>query len=85
MALASETEIRCMNELCGRFGRAVRRKRVEQGWSQEELAARADLNRSYVGEIERGVVMPSLGTIRKLSDALQITLSQLMADCEYLS
>lgn len=74
-----------MSELCGRFGRAVRRKRIEHGWSQEELAARSDLNRSYVGEIERGAVMPSIGTVYKLSDALRTTLSQLMADCERAS
>ena len=36
------------------FGITVRRLREERGWSQEQLAGHADLNRSYVGEIERG-------------------------------
>ena len=48
--------------LVERFGIAVRRQREAQGWSQELLAERADLNRSYVGEIERGRVIPSLVT-----------------------
>ena len=38
-----------------RFGRAVRRLRQQRGWSQEVLAARAELNRSYMGEIELNV------------------------------
>ena len=36
-----------------RFGRVVRRTREDHCWSQEQLAGRADLNRSYLGEIER--------------------------------
>lgn len=52
------------------FGIAVRRQREVQGWSQELLAERADLNRSYVGEIERGRVIPSLVTLEKLALAL---------------
>ncbi len=52
------------------FGIAVRRQRDALGWSQELLAERADLNRSYVGEIERGRVIPSLVTIEKLAQAL---------------
>jgi transcriptional regulator with XRE-family HTH domain len=44
-----------------------------QGWSQERLAEHADLNRSYIGEIERGVVIASLLTVEKLAGALQVT------------
>lgn len=55
------------------FGIAVRRQREAQGWSQELLAERADLNRSYVGEIERGRVIPSLVTIDKLAQALGLS------------
>jgi XRE family transcriptional regulator, regulator of sulfur utilization len=52
------------------FGIAVRRQRDALDWSQELLAERADLNRSYVGEIERGRVIPSLVTIEKLAQAM---------------
>ena len=43
-----------MNGVNDRFSCVVRQLRHERGWSQEHLAERANLNRSYVGEIERG-------------------------------
>jgi transcriptional regulator with XRE-family HTH domain len=54
----------------------VRRLREAQGWSQERLAEHANLNRSYIGEIERGVVIASLLTVEKLAGALQVTPSE---------
>ena len=71
-----------MGEIHQRFGLAVRRRRELHGWSQEELAGLADLNRSYLGEVERGAVVPSLLTAAKLADALQVALSALIACCE---
>jgi len=68
-----------------RFGQAVRRLREAQRWSQEELAAQAGLNRSYLGEIERAAVMPSLATAAKLAQALAVPLSSLIARCEQAS
>jgi len=60
------------------FGLGVRRLREAQGWSQERLAEHANLNRSYIGEIERGVVIASLLTVEKLAGALQVTPSELL-------
>ena len=60
------------------FGAGVRRLREAQGWSQERLAEYANLNRSYIGEIERGVVIASLLTVEKLAAALQVTPSELL-------
>jgi transcriptional regulator with XRE-family HTH domain len=71
-----------MTELIQGFGIAVRQFRETHGWSQEALAERADLNRSYLGEVERGRVIPSLATAQKLALALGIPLSQLLAHCE---
>lgn len=65
-----------------RFGHAVREARRREGWSQEQLAEAADLNRSYVGEIERGVVTPSLTTAEKIAAALRLRLSTLVSHCE---
>ena len=73
-----------MSELCHCFGIAIRQARDTHCWSQETLAERADLNRSYVGEIERGKVIPSLVTVDKLALALSISMSQLMMRCEEL-
>jgi len=65
-----------------RFGRRVRELREARGWSQERLAGRAELNRSYMGEVERAAVMPSLATAAKLARALDIPLSTLLSQCE---
>jgi transcriptional regulator with XRE-family HTH domain len=59
--------------LNSRFGLCVRKLRKAKGWTQEILAEHADLNRSYVGEIERGSVVSSLYTIIKLARALNKT------------
>ncbi len=68
--------------LIKQFGLAVRQLREGQGWSQERLAEAADLNRSFIGEIERGAATPSLLTIEKLAGALGIGLAGLMERCE---
>ena len=71
-----------MSELCNAFGQVVRRLRESRQWSQENLAEKADLNRSYVGEVERGKVIPSLNTMDKLATALEISLPELLRECE---
>ncbi len=64
------------------FGLTVRHLREQHGWSQEVLAERADLNRSYVGELERGKAIPSVLTLKKLAGALDLSLTNLMAHTE---
>lgn len=65
-----------------KFGRGLRRYRLLKSMSQEQLAAEAKLNRSYLGEIERGEVSPSLAIIEKLAAALELTASALLAHAE---
>lgn len=67
-----------MSTLVKGFGIAVRQSREAQGWSQERLAEHSDLNRSYVGEIERGSVIASLATVEKLAGALGVAASGLV-------
>ena len=74
-----------MNQIVSSFGTTVRQLREQRGWSQEGLAERADLNRSYIGELERGQAIPSLLTLKKLSLALGVSLSQLMAHTERIA
>jgi XRE family transcriptional regulator, regulator of sulfur utilization len=64
------------------FSMVLRQLREERGWSQEQLAERADLNRSYLGEVERGSAVPSIVTVSKLAGALDIRLSSMIARCE---
>ena len=70
------------DSLADRFGSLVRQLRESRGWSQEELAEHAELNRGYVGEIERGGAMPSLATIDKLAIAFRLNPSVLIARIE---
>ena len=65
-----------------RFGPVIRQLRDSRGWSQEHLAGLANLNRSYMGEIERSAAMPSLATAEKLAHALGVPLSELISRCE---
>ena len=66
------------------FSLVLRQLREERGWSQEQLAERADLNRSYLGEVERGRAVPSIVTVSKLAGALNIRLSSMIARCEHI-
>ena len=63
-----------------RFGKAVRRRRRELDFSQEELAERAELHRTYISDIERGERNPSLENIEKLAKALDISVARLFTD-----
>lgn len=60
------------------FGSAVRRRRTNQGFSQETLAERAGVHRTYVGGVERGERNVSLVNILALADALKLSPSALM-------
>lgn len=55
------------------FGKAVRERRLQIGISQEELASRAQVERSHMGKIERGEHMPNFVLILRLANALQIS------------
>ena len=61
------------------FGRKVRKIRKEQGLSQEALAARANLDRSYMGHIERGEKNVTLTKIYQVSDALGVSPKELFS------
>ncbi|SPE33047.1 Transcriptional regulator, Xre family (fragment) [Burkholderiales bacterium] len=71
-----------MGRVSERFGAVIRQQREARGWSQERLAGQAELNRSYMGEIERAAAMPSLATAAKLARALEVPLSHLISWCE---
>ncbi|VUW80479.1 Transcriptional regulator ClgR [Bifidobacterium breve] len=64
------------------FGDAVRDARKSQHVSQEHLALLADIDRAYMGRIERGEQSASLDKIWAICDALETTPSQLFSDAE---
>ncbi|MDX1917176.1 MAG: helix-turn-helix transcriptional regulator [Rickettsiaceae bacterium] len=53
------------------FGKAIRKKRLFMGISQEELAHKSGLHRTYIGAIERGEKNISLKNMEKLINALE--------------
>jgi transcriptional regulator with XRE-family HTH domain len=65
------------------FGRAVLARRIELELSQEELAARAGLHRTYVGDIERGARNLALRNIVNLATALELTPDELFRQAKF--
>ncbi|UJB19201.1 MULTISPECIES: helix-turn-helix domain-containing protein [Lysobacter] len=66
-------------DLAASFGSAVRRHRELLRLSQEDLADRSGLDRTYISGVERGVRNPTLQVMQKLADALGIDLDVLFA------
>ena len=73
-----------MNSLNEQFSAVLRQLREERGWSQEQLAQQAGLNRTYLGEVERGNAIPTLTTVSKLARAFDMRLSSMIARCEHV-
>lgn len=61
-------------DLSLKFGRLIRELRIEKKLSQEELAFRADVHRTYVGMIERGEKNITLENIDKFCKGLEVTM-----------
>ena len=59
------------------FGQRIRQLRLDKGWSQEDLADRAGLHRTYIGMVERGERNISLRNIAVLASALEMQISEL--------
>lgn len=59
------------------FGHRVREERLKQQLSQEQLAAKAGVHRTYVGMIERAEKNITLTNIEKFAKALGLSISQL--------
>ncbi len=71
-----------MDELLPAIGHRLRAARAFLGLSQEDVAARAQLNTSYLSQIERGRKAPSLAVLVRLSRAVGLSLTELFADQE---
>ena len=64
------------------LGQLVRGKRQEAEISQEELAARSGLDRTYISGVERGVRNPSLTALLKIACGLKISVANLLDGLE---
>jgi len=64
------------------FGEVVRAARVEDGVAQETLAHLANIERSHMGKIERGLHMPTLAMVLKIARALNRSAGELVLETE---
>jgi transcriptional regulator with XRE-family HTH domain len=62
------------------FGNIIKEERLKLKFSQEKLALEADIDRTYMNDIEKGSRNVSLKIAHKLSKALNIPLSNLLKD-----
>ena len=65
------------------FGKTLRKRRLAKLLSQEVLALESNLSRAYISDIEMGKKDPSLFTVFKLANALQLKPSVLIDDVEH--
>lgn len=66
-------------------GPAVRYHRTKHGYSQEELAARSGLDRTYVSGVERGRRNPTISVLQKLASALKTDLDVMLITAKELA
>ena len=66
------------NDILKKFGKRVREERIRQKLSQEELADKAGVHRTYIGMIERAEKNITLQNIEKIAKALKTSIDNLM-------
>ncbi len=64
-----------------RVGNAIRFRREQLGWSQEDLGFAANTHRTYVGAIERGNKAITIAKLVQVAEALGCLPSQILKDC----
>ena len=57
---------------------SIAQLRLQRGWSQAELARRADTSQPYIARIELGKVDPQISTVKKLAKALDVSVAILV-------
>jgi transcriptional regulator with XRE-family HTH domain len=67
------------NKVCTAIGKSLKTLRIAANKSQETLAFDAEVDRTYISQIERGVANPSVLTLANLCYALDATLADLFA------
>lgn len=65
------------------FGRYIKKKRIEKGWSQLELASRVENNFQNISRLERGDITPTLFWCYKLAEAFEMELSDMIEELNF--
>jgi len=67
------------NDLLKKLGTRIREKRKTMGWTQEDLASSAQIDRSYIGGVERGERNLTFSVLCQICNALQCDVAELTA------
>lgn len=68
-----------MGKIAELVGKRIKQYRTAKGISQEELAHRADMHASHLGQIERAEKSPTVDSLEKIVNALDITFEELFS------
>jgi transcriptional regulator with XRE-family HTH domain len=60
------------------IGRKVAEFRKGKGWSQEQLGFECKLHRTYISQVERGVINPTVGSLESIAKKLDVACWQLV-------
>lgn len=65
-------------------GSKIKHLREIKGWTQQALADRAGVSRSYLGELERDVSQPTISVLKRIADAFEVPLDMFLEDTKLL-
>lgn len=66
-----------MGDIAKIVGERIKNRRLRLGWTQEELAEKAALHNTYIGQLERGEKNATLESIEKVATGLGVTFEEL--------
>ncbi len=66
-------------DICVRFGRKLRKLRLERRWTQTDMAVHLGMDRSFLSDLERGRREPCLRTLEVIAQGFEMTLPQLFS------
>ena len=66
--------------MADRIAQAVHRLRTERSWTLNELAARSGISRRLIVQMEQAQANPSIGTLLRLADAFEVTLTEVLPE-----
>lgn len=67
-----------MDDISKKLGQNIKRIREQKGMTQGDICRALNLDRGYISSIENGKRNPTLSTIKKLADALNVSVDELL-------
>ncbi|MDD3284074.1 MAG: helix-turn-helix transcriptional regulator [Patescibacteria group bacterium] len=67
-----------MNKISKKLGQNLKKIRTQKGISQGDISRKLDMDRGYISRLENGMKNPTLSTIQKIADFLDVSVNDLM-------